>query len=148
MLSLEGMNSITSCTEAKVASKNSPNNSNSDLLKPTVPIKVVDKTTLTKLHNTVTKGEGNMSTIAGIPFYANHRKYAKNVWRVLLDSGSEGDILFIHKSQTHKRDCIKTRVARISLRTVALPCAVGDVQHPALQTIQPNALCTARTQST
>jgi hypothetical protein len=109
MLSLEGMNSITSCTEAKVASKNSSNNYNSDLLYTTVPIKVVDKTTLTTLQNKITKGEGIMSTIAGIPLYANHRKYAKNVWRVLLDSGSEGDILFIHKSQTHKRDCIKTK---------------------------------------
>ena len=83
-----------------------------------MPIKVVDKTTLTTLHNKVTKGEGNVSTIAGIPLYANHRKYAKNAWRVLLDSGSEGDILFIHKSQTYKRDCIKTKRRHAAQRCV------------------------------
>ena len=76
-------------------------NENSDLHHNTVPIKVVDKT-LMMLQKKIVKGKGNMSTVVGIPLPRSRNNTAKKVWRVLLDSGSDGDLLFAHKSEKDK----------------------------------------------
>jgi hypothetical protein len=83
-------------------------NENSDLHHNTVPIKVVDKT-LMMLQKKIVKGKGITSTIVGIPLPRSRNNSAKKVWRVLLDSGSDGDLLFVHKSEEDKRDCIYTK---------------------------------------
>ena len=86
-----------------------PNNSNFN----TMPIKIVDKKT-DDLKSRVVRGTGVRTAIAGIPMFTenkqkgkkarrkrastnNKQQSAKRVWRVLLDSGSDGDLLFVRK---------------------------------------------------
>ena len=81
-----------------------PNNSTS-----TMPIKIVDKQK-NDLKSKVVRGNGIRTAIAGIPMITKSNKKsrrksdikykqqsAKRVWRVLLDSGSDGDLLFVRK---------------------------------------------------
>ena len=76
----------------------------------TMPIKIVDKQT-NDLKSKVVRGEGIRTAIAGIPMFTksnkksrrrksdknNKQQSAKRVWRVLLDSGSDGDLVFVRK---------------------------------------------------
>ena len=61
------------------------------------PIKFVDKTLSTK-QKKVVNGTGTCSTIVAVPHLIKKGvQTAKRVWRVLLDSGSNGDLLFVHE---------------------------------------------------
>ena len=60
------------------------------------PIKFVNKT-LNLQQQKVVKGVGACSTVAAVPqLIKKGKQTAKRVWRVLLDSGSDGDLLFVH----------------------------------------------------
>ena len=74
-----------------------------------MPIKIVDKQK-NDLKSKVVRGNGIRTAIAGIPMITKSNKKsrrksdtkykqqsAKRVWRVLLDSGSDGDLLFVRK---------------------------------------------------
>jgi hypothetical protein len=56
------------------------------------------------IHSTsrrqVVKGRGRQSATAAVPQLREHTESSKQrkVWKVLFDSGSDGDIAFIHKS--------------------------------------------------
>ena len=66
-------------------------------LKDLTPIKVVDNMkNLCALQRQVILGDGCSSAVVAIPHVNSKKHPAKKVWRVLLDSGSEGDIAFRH----------------------------------------------------
>ena len=68
-----------------------------------MPIKVVDSSlnlNFETLKNRVVKGTGTVTHISGIPLNSNNKQSSKRVWKVLLDSGSSGDILFRHANET------------------------------------------------
>ena len=66
------------------------------------PIKFVDKTLSIK-QKKVVNGTGTCSTIVAVPHLIKKRvQTAKRVWRVLLDSGSDGDLLFVHPSNKER----------------------------------------------
>ena len=47
----------------------------------------------------VVKGVSTCSTIAAVPqLIKDGKQTAKRVWHVLLDSGSDGDLLFVHQT--------------------------------------------------
>ena len=51
----------------------------------------------------VVKGVGTCSTVAAVPQLIKFDKQtAKRVWRVLLDSGSDGDLLFVHRANKER----------------------------------------------
>ena len=65
-----------------------------------MPIKIVEnkQTILHKVfENSVVKGSGLTTTCVAIVQQNEHNKKLKRVLRVLLDSGSDGDLLFVHK---------------------------------------------------
>ena len=65
-----------------------------------MPIKIVDKN-INSLKDEVVIGKGAVTAVAGIPVLSSKKKQSsQRVWRVLLDSGSDGDILFLHGSKT------------------------------------------------
>ena len=66
------------------------------------PIKFVDKS-LYKNVMKVVRGVGTCLTVVAVPqLLKNGKQMAKRVWRVLLDSGSAGDLLFVHRSNTER----------------------------------------------
>ena len=66
------------------------------------PIKFVDQNTYKNVMKVV-RGVGTCSTVAAVPqLLKNGKQTAKRVWRVLLDSGSDGDLLFPHRSNTER----------------------------------------------
>ena len=69
------------------------------------------------MHNRVVKGKGLCTTIEGI-VHTNRTpaKEAKRVWRILLDSGADGDILFRHPTNKEYIP-VKERFAPCKWRT-------------------------------
>ena len=67
-----------------------------------MPIKFVDKH-LFNLQNKVLLDDGISSRVLAVPQNIGKNKRAFRLWRVLLDSGSDGDLLFVHKSS---KNCI------------------------------------------
>ena len=61
-----------------------------------MPIKFAEKS-LNKHQKQVITGSGVCCTVIGIPTFK--AKKAKRPWRILLDSGSDGDILFNHRGR-------------------------------------------------
>jgi len=65
-----------------------------------VPIKVANPN---NIHSTsrrqVVKGRGLTTATAAIPQLKGKIESSKRVWKVLLDSGSDGDIAFIKSSE-------------------------------------------------
>ena len=80
----------------------------------TKPIKFVEKHS-NKLQKQVVKGNGISATIVAIPKHKSSKK-SKDLWRVLLDSGSDGDLLFIHRD-SNKNIPWKERIAPQKWRT-------------------------------
>ena len=76
---------------------NDESNDYSEPSKKTVPIKIVDKG-LFKLKKKVVNGTGVCSTAIAVPQF-KHGKKSNRVWRILLDSGSDGDLLFVHQGR-------------------------------------------------
>ena len=73
-------------------------NSTNDIM----PIKFVDNS-LYKTMKNIAKGVGTCSTIVAVPqLLKNCQQTAKLVWRVLLYSGSNGHLLFVHCSTKDK----------------------------------------------
>jgi hypothetical protein len=60
-----------------------------------VPIKIVENSVYS-LQNKVVKGTGIVTSVPAI-LYTNNSKGAKRVLRVLLDSGANGDLLFVQE---------------------------------------------------
>ena len=69
----------------------------SDPQNKTIAEKTVAKHLLS-LRNKVVKGAGLCTTIEGIAWSRKKGRYSKRVWRILLDSGADGDLLFSHPS--------------------------------------------------
>ena len=88
------MSSDDESVVVKTKSKKAKIIPNSDLHSNIFPIKLVDKSSNT-LQNKVLIGKGINTLVLAILKNAN--KSAKRVWRVLLNSGSDGDTLFIQK---------------------------------------------------
>ena len=69
------------------------------------PIKVVEKAFLRQCHATVIKGEGRVTATTAAPYLKNKQGVVQQphnkIWRVLFDSGSDGDIVFIPKSKKY-----------------------------------------------
>ena len=63
----------------------------------------------------VVKGNGISATIVAIPKYKNAKK-SNDLWRILLDSGSDGDLLFVHHD-SNKRIPWKERITPQEWRT-------------------------------
>jgi len=60
------------------------------------PIKFVEKA-LYKQQKKIVKGVGISTSVVAIPqLIKRGEQTAKRIWRVLLDSGSDGDLLFVH----------------------------------------------------
>ena len=80
-----------------------------------MPNKVVVKN-LHSLQNRVRKGHGAVTSVAAVPKFLINNKRVKRVYRVFLDSGSDGDLLFVHSGT---KECIPTmpRIAPQSWRT-------------------------------
>ena len=69
--------------------------SNSETPKLTSADKIVEQKILS-IQAKVVKGKGLCTTIEGVLVTKNEGKIAKRVWRILLDSGADGDLLFLH----------------------------------------------------
>ena len=80
----------------------------------TKPIKFVEKHS-NKLQKQVVKGNGISATIVAIPKYKNAKK-SKDLWQILLDSGSDGDLIFVHRDSNKDIPC-KERIAPQKWRT-------------------------------
>ena len=81
-----------------------------------VPINVVNHTNSTNdrtCHSTsrrkVVKGRGIVTAVSAIPQLRSDKTESTKhkVWKVLLDSGSDGDIVFIKRSERHTIDVHK-----------------------------------------
>ena len=79
-----------------------------------MPINFVEKHS-DKLQKQVVKGDGISATIVATPKHKNPKK-SKDLWRVLLDSGSDGDLLFVHRESNKHIPC-KERIAPQKWRT-------------------------------
>ena len=80
------------------------------------PIKVIEKTS-NKLQQKVVVGKGIISSIVALPEFRNTTsKTHYRPYRVLLDSGSDGDILFVRKG-TADRVPTKSRLSPQKWRT-------------------------------
>ena len=71
-----------------------------------VPINVVNQTNInhSTSHRKVVKGQGITTATAAIPQLRSTKPESSNnnvVWRVLFDSGSDGDIVFLKQSKRH-----------------------------------------------
>ena len=78
------------------------------------PIKFVEKST-NKLQKQVINGDGISATVVAVPKYKNAKK-KQDFWQILLDSGSDGDLLFVQKG-SKKRIPWKERFAPQKWRT-------------------------------
>ena len=92
---------VGSYTDSSFKTNNDHFNSDSDsIITPNeniTPIKFVNQSS--NKQSKVVTGVGTCSTICAVPQLLKHgAQYAKRVWRVLLDSGSDGDLLFVHPS--------------------------------------------------
>ena len=63
----------------------------------------------------VVKGNGISATIVAIPKYKKAKK-PNDLWRILLDSGWDGDLFFVHRDG-NKRIPRKERIAPQKWRT-------------------------------
>ena len=70
---------------------------------------------MNKLPNQVVDGNGISATVVAVPKYKNAKK-KNEFWRILLDSGSDGDLLFVHQD-SNKRIPWKERIAPQKWRT-------------------------------
>ena len=63
------------------------------------PIKTVEKSPTQEVGNKVVKGNGISAAIAAVPFhkYNQKQKQPKKAWTVLIDSGSDGNLIFVTK---------------------------------------------------
>ena len=59
------------------------------------PIKITE-TKSDSVDNTVVEGEGVSAAVLAVPLLKSDKK-PKRAWRVLLDSGSDGDLVFVNK---------------------------------------------------
>ena len=59
------------------------------------PIKIAE-TKSDSADNTVVEGEGVSAAVLAVPLLKSDKK-PKRAWRVLLDSGSDGDLVFVNK---------------------------------------------------
>ena len=96
---------IGSYTDSSFKTNNDHLNSDSDsIITPNeniTPIKFVNQTS-NKLDKVVT-GVGTCNTISAVPQLIKYGvQTAKRVWRVLLDSRSDGDLLFVHPSNKER----------------------------------------------
>ena len=83
----------------------------------TRPIKIVENSKLLgAFQSTVVKGQGICTAVAAIPHFAN-KQTTNRVWQVLLDSGSEGDLVFNPTSPDAVRVPYKERYAPQRWRT-------------------------------
>jgi hypothetical protein len=86
---VKNVNNQTNCTKAEVIEFNT------DFLNTNVPLNSVNKNY--KLMKDLVKGNGLHTAVCAIPKFRSKRaENSKIVWKVLLDSGSDGNLLFIH----------------------------------------------------
>ena len=86
---VESVDNQTNCTKADIIESNTTTHNS------TAPINSVNRNF--KLSKEVVKGDGLHTSVFAIPKYRSKRaEKSKRVWRVLLDSGSDGDLLFRH----------------------------------------------------
>ena len=86
---VESVDNQTNCTKADIIESNTTTHNS------TVPINSVNKNF--KLNREDVKGDRLHTSVFAIPKYRSKRaEKSKRVWRVLLDSGSDGDLLFRH----------------------------------------------------
>jgi hypothetical protein len=76
----------------------------------TMPSKIVDKF-LYNLQQKVVIGTGLITSVPAIT-YSSDSNHAKRVLRVLLDSGSDGDLLFLYdRDNSYQKAHITAKVA-------------------------------------
>jgi len=98
---VESVDNQTNCTKADIIESNTTTHNS------TAPINSVNRNF--KLSKEVVKGDGLHTSVFAIPKYRSKRaEKSKRVWRVLLDSGSDGDLLFRHPDN-HKNIPAKER---------------------------------------
>ena len=118
-----------------------------------MPNKVVVKN-LHSLQNRVRKGHGAVTSVAAVPKFLLNNKRVKRVYRVLLDSGSDGDLLFVRSGT---KECIPTRprIASQSWRTSNgtfttnevgddLECIFSELSESKIVTVKPDVVRLSR----
>ena len=60
------------------------------------PIKIADNKSDSAHTNKVVEGDGISAAVLAVPLLKSDKK-PKRAWRVLLDSGSDGDLVFVNK---------------------------------------------------
>ena len=86
---VESVDNQTNCTKADIIESNTTTHNS------TAPINSLNKNF--KLSKEVVKGDGLHTSVFAIPKYRSKwTKKSKRVWRVLVDSGSDDNLLFRH----------------------------------------------------
>ena len=86
-------------------SSTSTYSSNNSYLDDVKPIKIIAKNT-NKLQSKVVIGKGLCCNIVALPHFGSKNNKSRRPYRVLLDSGSDGDILFVRRNTP---DCVPTK---------------------------------------
>ena len=122
----------------------------------TTPVKVATTKTKTKnpLLKKVVKGDGKVTSVPGIVTYSKKGSTRKRVLRVLLDSGSDSDLLFLHEDtrdictikERGRRQNWQTSNGTFSTRLVTkLDCYFPEYSESKRVQIKPHVLeCTGK----